>query len=435
LLEYEEIMALHHPKAWRALLFATLAFAANFSVWTLYAAVAIPFTEQLGFPGTQLGILLASPMLTGALSRIPAGLLADQYDPKKLFCIQMLLCIPPLMILPLATDYNSLLLVGLWIGLSGSSFTFGISYIHNFFPRKNQGTIMGIFGVGNAGAAITLVFAPLIIELWGWEYLGPLYSVGLIVIAWLFYWLAPNSPRVNLSESISFSISKNLIMSSLKQIHVWLLGLYYYFVFGSFLALLMWLPYYYMQAYDQNVKQAMAFTLFFVATSSVVRALGGWFADKYGGRTVNWSVFWVCLVCLFFLSYPSTTMTIHGVNNDVHLNIAINIWVFTGLLFIIGIAQGFGRASVYKVIHDQYPNKIGVVGGIVGAIGALGGCTLPIFFGLAVDYIGIHSASFMVLYGVLALCMMAMYLAIQAESHQKRVAEANRYNFLEDDDL
>ncbi|MCW3173924.1 MFS transporter [Shewanella subflava] len=432
-------MANQHSKAWRALLFATLAFAANFSVWTLYAAAVIPFTEQLGFSLTQLGVLLASPMLTGALSRIPAGLLVGQFNAKKLFSLQMLLCIPPLVLLPLATDYTNLLLVGLWIGLSGSSFTFGINYINDFFSRKIQGTIMGVFGVGNAGAAINLVFAPIIIELWGWSYLGPVYAVGLVIIAWLFFWLAPNP-----SEQVQQLTAKthpragtgiSNIISTMKNLHVWALGLYYYFVFGSFLALLMWLPYYYMQAYQLNIKQAMAFTLFFVATSSVVRALGGWFADKYGGRTVNWSVFWVCLVCLFFLSYPPTTMTIHGVNQDVHLTVSINVWVFTGLLFIIGVAQGFGRASVFKVIHDQYPNNIGVVGGVVAAIGALGGCSLPILFGLSVDLIGIYSASFMVLYGILALCMMAMYMAIQAETHQKRIAEAKKYNFLEDDNL
>tara|TARA_R110002050_G_scaffold83866_7_gene179194 strand:+ start:32973 stop:34271 length:1299 start_codon:yes stop_codon:yes gene_type:complete len=428
-----------HPMAWRALLFATLAFSANFSVWTLYAAVVIPFADRLGFSLTQLGILLASPMLTGALSRIPAGLLVSKFNAKNLFSLQMLFCIPPLVLLPLATDYNNLLLVGLWIGLSGSSFTFGINYINDFFPRKNQGTIMGIFGVGNAGAAINLVLAPVVIELWGWSYLGPTYAVGLVIIACLFFWFAPNPPRqtqpliVNIHSRAGAGISN--IMSTMKNLHVWALGLYYYFVFGSFLALLMWLPYYYMHAYQLNIKQAMAFTLFFVATSSVVRALGGWFADKYGGRTVNWSVFWVCLVCLFFLSYPPTTMTIHGVNRDVHLNVSINVWVFTGLLFIIGVAQGFGRASVFKVIYEQYPNNIAVIGGFVAAIGALGGCTLPILFGLSVDIIGIYSASFMVLYGVLALCMITMYFAIQAEAHQKRITEATKYNFLEDDIL
>jgi len=175
----------------------------------------------------------------------------------------------------------------------------------------------------------------------------------------------------------------------------------------------------------------MAFTLFFVATSSMVRALGGWFADRYGGRAVNWTVFWICLVCLFFLSYPPTTMTIHGVSTDVHLSIEINLWLFSGLIFIIGIAQGFGRASVYKTIYDYYPNQMGSIGGFVAAIGALGGCTLPIAFGLVVDIMGIHSACFMLLYAVLALCMTTMFFANKADRLRQRINHAQSHNFLD----
>jgi len=139
------------------------------------------------------------------------------------------------------------------------------------------------------------------------------------------------------------------------------------------------------------------------------------------------------MVCLFFLSYPPTTMIIHGVNKDVEFSLEINVWLFTFLVFIIGIAQGMGRASVYKIIYDYYPNHMGSVGGVVAAVGALGGCTLPVLFGLAVDIIGVYSACFMILYGVLALCMMAMYLALQAEREQQSLKKAIESNFLEQD--
>ena len=127
-------------------------------------------------------------------------------------------------------------------------------------------------------------------------------------------------------------------------------------------------------------------------------------------------------------------MTIHGVEKDVQLSIELNVWLFTALLLVIGLAQGFGRASVYKLINDYYPEQMGSVGGLVAMIGALGGCTLPVLFGLSVDIVGVHSASFMLLYGVLAICMLMMFLAIQRERYQQRILEANRYNFLEQDD-
>ncbi|AXV66301.1 MULTISPECIES: MFS transporter [Pseudoalteromonas] len=418
-------------RAKRALLFATLAFAANFSVWTLYAAIVLPLSSQWQLTVTELGGLLAAPMFTGALSRIPAGELADRYSAKVLFVVQMLVCVPALACLYITTSYSQLLFLGLWIGLSGSSFTLGIRYVCDFYQRSQQGTAMGIFGVGNAGAAITLVLAPWLMERYGWQWVGPVYAFGLLFVAVLYGVFAPSQPD-NAHVINSKPQTWTLL---LKNTQVWRLGLYYYFVFGSFLALLLWLPYYYMQAYQLSIKQAMAFTLFFVATSSVIRALGGWFADKYGGRSVNWSVFWVCLVCLFFLSYPPTTMTIHGIKQDVNLSVSVNVWVFTGLLFVIGLAQGFGRASVFKVIHENYPLEMGKVGGFIAAIGALGGFTLPIMFGAVVDLFGFYSASFMLLYAVLAVCMMLMYFAVRAERYQRRLNEAASYNFLEDDSL
>jgi NNP family nitrate/nitrite transporter-like MFS transporter len=127
-------------------------------------------------------------------------------------------------------------------------------------------------------------------------------------------------------------------------------------------------------------------------------------------------------------------MTIHGVEKDVELSIELNIWLFTALLLVIGLAQGFGRASVYKLINDYYPEQMGSVGGMVAMLGALGGCTLPILFGMSVDIVGVHSASFMLLYGVLALCMLLMHLAIKRERYQQRVVEAKEYNFLERDE-
>ena len=414
----------------RALLLATLAFAACFSVWTLYSVMGLQLQQQLELSATEYGFLLAAPILTGALLRIPLGILADRVSARLLWLYQMLAVIPALLLLPMVDSYSGYLWLGLWFGISGVSFTFGVRYVSQWFASNRQGRALGIFGVGNAGVAITFVLVPLAINHAGWQWVGPLYAGGMLLISLLFVLLAPKEPP-------QFSPAKHQALS-LRQLcgdaRIWRFSLYYYFVFGSFLALLLWLPQYYMQAYAMDAQQAMAFTLFFVATSSMVRALGGWFADRYGGRAVNWSVFWVCIVCLFFLSYPPTTLIIHGLQKDVRLEIGVNVWWFTLLIFIIGVAQGFGRASVYKVIHDYYPQHMGSAGGFVAAIGALGGCTLPILFGVAQDVLGIVTGCFMILYGVLALCMITMFFANQAAQYQQKLAQARSNNFLLDDD-
>lgn len=416
--------------AGRVLVLATAMFAANFSVWTLYAVLGVELREQFQLSATEFGVLLAAPIFTGALLRFPAGLLVERFSAKKLILVQMLLLLPVLVLLPTISTFSGHLLAGLWLGISGVSFVLGIRYITPWFERRQQGTAMGIFGAGNVGAAITLALAPAIESWAGREWIGPAYGIGLLVMVVLFALAAPEETRYMQRRRAS-NLAQQL--RPLRQLRVWRYGLYYYFVFGSFLALLLWLPHYYLSVYEVSLTTAMALTLVFVALSSSVRALGGWFADRYGARTVNWSVFWTCLVCLFFLSYPPTSMTIHGVERDVELSIEVSIELFTLLLLVIGIAQGFGRASVYKALHDNFPGHMGSVGGTVATIGAFGGFTLPVMFGMAQDLVGIHSAAFMLLYGVLALCMVVMYLAIQRERYQQRLQFARQHNFLHDD--
>ncbi|TLU62027.1 NarK/NasA family nitrate transporter [Thalassotalea litorea] len=417
-------------KANIALTLATLAFAANFSVWVLYAVIGIHLKSQLGLSATEFGLLLSTPIFSGAVLRLPIGFLSERYAPKKLLLWQMAFLIIPLIMLKDATTLVDYLWLGLLIGVSGVSFTIGIRYVVDWFSSQKQGTAMGIFGAGNAGAAITLALAPWIIDHAGLDLLGPIYAAGMILVILLFGFVAPQTPAYILQKNKQ---GWQHHFEPLRHLAVWRFGLYYYFVFGGYLALTLWLPQYYVSAYDLNINQAMALTLLYVTSSSLVRAAGGWFADKYGARTVNWSVFWTCLVCLFFLSYPPTTMVIQGVDKQVNLHIEINVWVFTGLIFVIGIAQGFGRASVYKIIYDYYPKQMGSVGGVVAMVGALGGCTLPLIFGIAVDFIGVYSACFMLLYAVLAACMLLMFVANKKEKHQERVRHAIETNFLERD--
>jgi NNP family nitrate/nitrite transporter-like MFS transporter len=118
---------------------------------------------------------------------------------------------------------------------------------------------------------------------------------------------------------------------------------------------------------------------------------------------------WVSLVCLFFMSYPQTSLVIKTTTGDALFDLSLNVWVFTALLFVLGIAWGFGKASVFKFLSDEYPNNIGVVSGIVGLAGGLGGFLLPIMFGVLIDLTGINSVIFMLLYGATAVSLIWMH--------------------------
>ena len=82
---------------------------------------------------------------------------------------------------------------------------------------------------------------------------------------------------------------------------------------------------------------------------------------------------------------------------------------FTLLIFILGIAWAFGKASVFKYISDDYPMNIGVISGVVGLAGGMGGFVLPIMFGALMDLTGIRSSAFMLMYGVVWVSLIWMY--------------------------
>lgn len=413
-------MASYKTKQNTVLAMNTIAFAFNFAVWTMFSIIGLKIKEELGLSDTQFGVLVATPILTGSITRLPLGILTDYFGGRIVYFIQMVLVALATYSLAFASEYWQYLVAGLFVGLAGGSFAIGIAYTSAWFEKDKQGTAMGIFGAGNAGAAITNLVAPMIVVAAGWRMVPTYYSIAMAVMAIVFWFFTYNDPhqQERKAKGTHKTIAEQL--APLKELRVWRFGLYYYFVFGGFVALALWLPRYYMGEYGLDLKSASLITMIFTLPSGMIRALGGYASDKLGARTVNWWVFWISAACLFFLSYPETSFIIKGVDGNVEFNIGLNVWLFTALVFIVGIAQGFGKASVYKLINDYYPDNMGSVGGMVGVLGGLGGFTLPIFFGLLSDYSNIRSSNFMLMFGLVAICMIWMNYSI---IHAKKESE------------
>jgi len=402
-------------KQYSVLTMNTLAFVANFAVWTMFAVIGIKIKEELGLNETEFGLLVATPILTGSLVRLPLGLFTERYGGRIVFFTQMILVAIATYGLHFADQYWQYLAIGLCVGLAGGSFAIGIAYTSAWFPKNLQGTALGIFGAGNAGAAVTNLAAPLIVVALGWRAVPEIYSLAMLVMAVIFWIFTYPDPLLEERQRKKSFPTLAEQLEPLREIRVWRLGLAYYFVFGGFVSLSLWLPKYYMEEYGLPLTTAALITVFFTLPSGVIRALGGWFSDKWGGNTVTWWVFWVCIVCLFFLSYPPTTFTVHGIRGDFSLDIRIGVILFTVLIFIVGIAQGIGKASVYRSIADHYPKNMGSVGGMVGVIGGLGGFTLPIMFGIAADATNVRSSTFMLMYGVLGGVMIWTWTTTRSE--------------------
>jgi NNP family nitrate/nitrite transporter-like MFS transporter len=410
----------HKSKAGQVLASSTISFTVCFAIWMMFAVLGIPIKTMLGLNETQFGLLAAMPVLSGSLVRVPLGIWCDKYGGRIVFFLLMLAAVIPIYLIGKATAYWQFLVLGLLVGIVGGSFSVGTPYVARWFSKERRGLAMGIFGAGNSGSALTKFVAPAIIAAYGWQMLPTVYAVALLVTAILFWLCSATDPTHQSGASVPFSEQ----MKVLKDPRVWRYCQYYSVVFGGYVALALWMTKYYVGEYGFDLRLAALLAACFSLPGGVLRALGGWIADRYGAYKVTWCVMWVCWVCFFLLSYPPTSMVIKTVTGEVHLNLALTPWMFTGLLFVVGTAMAIGKASVFKFIGDEYGENIGAVSGVVGLAGGLGGFVLPILFGVLLDLTGVRSSAFMLLYGSVCVSLIWMHFSFKPEFKPEFKADA-----------
>jgi NNP family nitrate/nitrite transporter-like MFS transporter len=392
-------------KQWSVVIMSTMAFTVCFAVWMMFAVIGVPIKQTLDLNATQFGLLTATPVLTGSLIRIPLGMWTDRYGGRIVFFALMIATVIPIWLMTYATAYWHFLFIGLFVGLAGGSFSVGTPYVARWFDRSRQGLAMGIFGAGNAGAALTKFVAPSIVIAYGWTMVPRVYAVSMLIMAIAFWLFTYDDPKHKVDQSITWRKQ----MQAMRDPVVWKYCQYYSIVFGGYVALALWMVNYYVGEFGLELRTAALLAAAFSLPGGVLRAVGGWMSDKWGAQKVTWWVLWISWLCLFVLSYPATTYTVHTIDGEVTFRLAHNIWTFTFLLFVLGVAWAFGKASVFKYVADDYPDNIGTVSGIVGFIGGLAAFLLPIMFGALEDLTNVRSTTFMLLFGVVWVSLILMY--------------------------
>ena len=404
----------------QALGMSTIAFTACFAVWTIFSIIGVRIKQELGLSETEFGLLVATPVLTGSISRIFLGILAEQYGGRLMFPIQMFTTAIATVLLAQADSYPLFLLAALGVGLAGGSFIIGVAYVSRWYEAKNQGTALGIFGAGNVGAAVTNFGAPFLVVAFGWQQTALIYAAVLTAIAILFWVFTKDDPvLVEQRKTGAKPVSAMMQLEPLRDPRVWRFATYYFFVFGAFVALASWLPRYYVGSYGLDLQTAGMLAAAYSLPGSVFRALGGWMSDKFGARAVMYITFIVSLICLFILSYPSTRYIVDGIQGPIEFSLAISVPVFAILTVVLGFVMSLGKAAVYKHIPVYYPHHVGAVGGLVGMIGGLGGFVLPISFGIVNDLTGIWTSCFMLMFVLVAVSLVWMHVAIRRQEHRK----------------
>ncbi|MDP7210492.1 MAG: MFS transporter [Vicinamibacterales bacterium] len=476
-----------------ALGMSTFAFTMAFAAWMTYG-VLITYLVDKGvydWDKAQMGWLIGIPVLTGSISRLPLGVLTDKYGGRIVLSVLLIASAVPMFLVGYVDSFMGFMLAGLGFGMAGGSFAVGIAFTSVWFERKNQGTALGIFGAGNAGAAITSMFAPVLLRMLtddganieGWRTLPQIYAAVLAITGVLFFLFT--RPRKIESHS-GYTLKQRL--QPLKYIRVWRFGLYYFLVFGGFVALAQWLIPYYVNVYTMSIVSAGMMASIFSFPSGVIRALGGVLSDRMGPRTVMYGILIVTLISLVFLTVPRMEVQSPGegimagrsgtvvsvsdtkivvddktyslkereglddldVDGDLllfpirefwhepaveageevrrsqllasgvsRIFFQANVWVFTGLVFVVGITLGIGKAAVYKHIPDYFPDDVAVVGGIVGVLGGLGGFVLPIVFGYMLKGTGIWTTTWMLLAVITVVSLVWMQWVIQRMTQQR----------------
>jgi len=392
-------------RALRVLLVSTFAFLICFAIWMMFGVTGIPIRQELGLSASEFGLLTATPVLTGAIFRLPLGIWTDRFGGRPVMTLLLLICTVPVWLVSYATQLWQLLLLGLALGLVGASFSVGTPYVARFFPQERRGFAMGVFGAGTAGAAINMFVAPVLVAQYGWQSVPKVYAVALLATAVLFWILsAPDTAAPGRSVPLRQQLAV------LRDRRVWKYCQYYSIVFGGFTALSVWMPQYYVNEYGLSIAQAALLAACFSLPGGGLRALGGWLSDRFGAHSVTWWVLWAAWISLFLLSYPQTDFTVQTVRGPATFHLGLPAWLATGLLFVLGIAFACGMASTFKYIGDDFPANMGIVSGIVGLAGGLGGFLLPVLFGIALDGVGVNSSCFMLLYGITWVSLILLYI-------------------------
>ena len=295
-------------KSHKILFFNTLAFTIAFAAWMLNGVLVtfLVSNQVFDWSTVEMGWLIGIPVLTGALVRFPVGILTDKFGGKYVFGFLLILSAIPMYLLSTADSFFTYAVYSLGFGITGASFAVGIAFTSVWYPKKNQGIALGIFGAGNAGAAGTALLAPTILKhltnngahLDGWRTLPVYYAVMLLIMGIVFLFVTENK----VTEAANKTIVK--MMRPLKDLKVWKFGLWYFLVFGGFVAFSQWLIPYFVNVYYLPLVTAGLFAAAFSFPSGVIRAFGGWLSDVYGERKVMMWVLGVTIAISAMLMIP-----------------------------------------------------------------------------------------------------------------------------------
>src|SRR6516162_1597279 len=261
-----------------SLLCAFLYFDISFMVWVLLGALANSIVPDFGLDEAQRGLMIALPILGGAGLRLILGLMTDRIGARNTGTIGLALTMIPLLLGWLWADsYEKILVVGVLLGVAGASFAAALPLASRWYPPQYQGLAMGIAGAGNSGTALATLFAPMLAREFGWHLVFGLALVPIALTLVFFFVYAKDSPRQPVPKSLR-DYGKVLGI-----VDTWWFCIFYSVTFGGFVGLAVFLNSFFRVQYGQSPVAAGMFATVCVIAGSLLRPIGGYLADRFGG--------------------------------------------------------------------------------------------------------------------------------------------------------
>jgi NNP family nitrate/nitrite transporter-like MFS transporter len=376
----------HGPTLFAAFLY----FAFSCCIWVLNGALAPFISEAYGLTPAQKGLMLSIPIMAGALMRFPLGVLSQYIGRKKATLVEMgLIAVAMLYGFFMVRSYDTLLAMGVLLGIAGASFGVALSLGSGWFPPQNKGLAMGLVGAGNVGTAVSVLVAPPLAQWLGWQAVYAVAACAILLPMGVMIFLAKEPPDVDAHARLRDHVA------CLFEKDGWAFSLIYGVTFGGFIGLTTFLPTYYYDQFGVSKVQAGQLTMLAAFMGAAVRVIGGWLSDRWGGVNTLTVVLVVVAISLGLVGASTRSLALT-----------------TLFLIVCFAALGAGNGALFQLVPLRWPAATAVAGSMIGEIGALGGGLVPNLMGQSKQVFGTYAWGFVV-FGVLSLLMLGVMRVMQ----------------------
>lgn len=369
-------------------------FVVGFMIWVIISSLMPYISEDIPIDSTQQAWVTAIPVILGSVLRIPLGTLANRFGARIIFIFSFIILLFPVFYLSMATTVTDLVIGGVFVGVGGAVFSIGVTSLPKYYPKDRQGLVNGIYGMGNAGTAITTFASPVVAEQIGWQSTIQLYLIllGIFIVA-TFFLGDKDEQKVKTSMS-------SQIKAIYRDEKLWLFSLLYFITFGSFVAFTVFLPSFLVNNFGLDNVDAGMRTAGFIVLATFLRPVGGLLADRLPATYLLMAVFFIITIGALPLAFEPSLL------------------LFTIGCLAIAASGGIGSGIIFKLVPSYFAQQVGMANGVVSMMGGLGGFFPPIMLTSIYTITGSYSVGFMALSQVgLASLILVIWFHFHGKLH------------------